>query len=178
MESRKKFGEFLLATTLQVRAYTKRENSRAEKEYSFAMKNSAAALAELTRYASFEELIQAEATLQENDLSIYAQRPATMESVREGIDDFAAGMAVYRQLLENPAAYVAHKYRRKECLPPDYVIPLDAMRRALRGQVKRVENYRANVMGNAQEQEFLSARILMLRRAEELYDNLQKACFQ
>ena len=48
------------------------------------------------------------------------------------------------------------------------------MRQALRGQRRRVENYRANVMGNPCEQEFMAARIAMLRRAEHLYDAIQR----
>ncbi len=97
-----------------------------------------------------------------------------MNAVREGIDDLKAGMAAYRLLIDDADAYKAHPYRQKERIPPERIIPLDAMRRALRGQMKRVENYRSNVMGNIQEQEFLSARIAMLRRAEKLYDGMQR----
>lgn len=167
-------SNFLMAVTAQVKAYEKRERSRVEQEYGIAMSRSATALLEFTRYASFDELIEAENTLQKNDLIVYAQRPATTKAVQEGMDDFDAGMEVCQQLLHDTAAYKAHSYRKKERLPPEKIIPLDAMRRALRGQVKRVENYRANVMGNAQEQEFMSARIALLRRAEELYDEIQR----
>ena len=94
--------------------------------------------------------------------------------MQEGIEDIEAGEAAYKQLVEDTESYKAHGYRKKERLSPEKIIPLDAMRRALRGQVKRVENYRSNVMGNSQEQDFMSARIAMLRRAEKLYDAIQR----
>jgi hypothetical protein len=159
---------------VQVNAYEQREKSRAEKRYGDVMEKSAAAIAKFTRTASFEALMQAEKIFQQNDLLVYAKRPALVKSVQEGIDDFTDGEAVYRQLLENTAAYKAHKYRKKDRLSPDSGIPLDTMRKALRGQGKRLENYRANVMGNIHEQDFYSARIAMLRRAEELYDAFQR----
>ncbi len=90
------------------------------------------------------------------------------------MSDFSAGEAVYRQLLNDTPAYQAHKYRENEKAAPDKLVPLDAMRRALRGQVKRVENYRKNVMGNPHEYDYLSARVAMIRRAEELYDLMQR----
>ncbi len=176
MKSRKTntYDAFLLATAVQAEAFEKRENSRIEKEYGTAMQDAAASLAELIRDASFEILIQAEQTLQENDILVYAHRPETLASVQEGIDDINAGMAAYRLLTNNTDAYRAHPYRKKERLLPECILPLDAMRRALRGQIKRVENYRSNVMGNIREQEFLSARIALLNRAEKLYDSLQR----
>ncbi len=178
MGSKKTYGSrfetFLDAITVQVSAFQQRERSRIEQNYSRAMEASAAAVVEFARNASFEELLEAERTFQKNDLAVYAKRPSTVKGVQEGIDDLEAGMGVYRQLVGDTAAYKAHTYRKKEMLPPENAIPLDAMRRALRGQMKRVENYRANVMGNAHEQEFLSARIALLRRAETLYDEMQK----
>lgn len=166
--------KFSLATALQVGAFEKRESSSVEKAYGTAMQRAAAVLLEYAKDASLEELLDAEQTLQKNDLAVYAQRPGTMASVQEGINDLEAGMAAHALLLENTDAYRSHPYRQKERLPPERVIPLDAMRRALRGQIKRVENYRSNVMGNIREQEFLSARMELLHRAEKLYDALQR----
>ncbi len=174
MASDEEFKRLLLAVSAQVNAFEKRENSRVEKQYGNVMQRSAVALAQFARTASFDQLILAEKTFQENDLVVYAKRPATLKSVQEGIEDLQQGEASYRQLLDNTEAYKAHGYRKKERLSPEKIIPLDAMRRALRGQVKRVENYRSNVMGNSQEQDFLSARIALLRRAEKLYDEIQR----
>lgn len=165
---------FQLATVMQVGAFEKRANSLIEKEYGRAMQRAANALAQITQSESFEALIRAEQTLQKNDLTVYAHRPALVASVQDGIDDINDGLAVYTQLVTDAPAYAAHRYRKKERLPPEYTIPLDAMRRAIRGQIKRVENYRANVMGNTSEQAFLSARIELLHQAEAQYDSLQR----
>lgn len=158
----------------QVIAFELRGKSPAEIRYGDTMQKSAVVLAELARTASFEQLIAAEKTLQKNDLAVYAKIPSTAKSVQQAIDDFTNGEAVYSQLLQNPAAYSGHKYRDSERVAPDKLIPLDAMRRALRGQARRLENYRKNVMANPQEQAFMSARIAMLRRAEDLYDSIQR----
>ena len=90
------------------------------------------------------------------------------------MSDLQDGEEVYAQLLNNPDAYKAHKYREKERASPDKIVPLDAMRRALRGQASRVENYRKNVMGNPKEHDFLYARVAMIRHAEKLYDDIQR----
>ena len=158
----------------QASVFEKRGQSRMEKLYGDVMSRSAAALARFTRVASFDSLIRAEKAFQRNDLAVYAKRPATLKSVQEGIDDLEAGEEVCRQLLEDTVAYRAHRYRKKNSVSPEGVIPLDAMRQALRGQRRRLENYRANVMGNPEEQEFMAARIAMLRRAEKLYDAMQR----
>lgn len=162
------------AAAAQVAIYERRAKSRVEKQYGDIMRRSAAVLSEFARTASFDKLIIAERMFQKNDLVVYAQLPSTMKTVRQGIDDLKAGEEVYKQLTEDPQAYKGHKYRDSEKAPPDKAVPLDAMRRALRGQVKRVENYRKNVMGNPQEYEFMSARIAMLKRAEKLYDAIQR----
>lgn len=177
MGSKEDFAEFMRATAAQVDAYGRREKSLAEKYYGDVMRESAAVLVKFTCTASFDQLILAEKTLQQNDLAVYAKMPAAMKSVQQGIDDLKNGEEVYTQLLDDPQAYKAHKYRDSERAGPDKLVPLDAMRRALRGQVKRVENYRKNVMANLQEQEFMSARIAMLRRAEKLYDAIQRERF-
>ena len=65
----------------QVNAYEKREQSRAEKLYGSVMLKSAAALVRFTRTASFSNLIRAEKAFQQNDLAVYAKRPATLKSV-------------------------------------------------------------------------------------------------
>ena len=174
MASNEDFAEALQAVAAQANAYEKRAKSRVEKQYGDVMHVSAIILSKFAVSASFEQLIQTEKAFQQNDLLVYAQRPATLKAVQEGIDDLEDGMEVYKQLLENTEGYKAHRYRKKERISPEKLIPLDAMRRALRGQVKRVENYRSNVMGNLQEQEFMSARIAMLRRAEKLYDAIQR----
>jgi hypothetical protein len=174
MEGDDDFKNLMVFVAAQIDTYEKREKSRVEKHYSDAMQRSAIALAQYARTAPFDQLIRVEKTFQENDLVVYAKRPATMKAVQEGIEDLEEGETAYKQLLENTEAYRAHGYRKKERASPEKVIPLDAMRRALRGQVKRVENYRSNVMGNSQEQEFMSARIAMLRRAEKLYDAIQR----
>ena len=118
--------------------------------------------------------MQEETPYQENVIVVYAKRSADERAVKEGVEDNEAGKAAYKQLVEDAKSYKARGYRKKERLSPEKIIPLDAMRRALRGQVKRVENYRSNVMGNSQEQDFMSARIAMLRRAEKLYDAIQR----
>ncbi len=161
-------------TTAQVDAFEKRAKSWAETMYGETMQKSAAAVVNYTRIASFDQLLAAEKAFQKNDLTVYAQSPATLKSVQQGISDFSAGEAVYQQLLNDTPAYQAHKYRENEKAAPDKLVPLDAMRRALRGQVKRLENYRKNVMGNPHEHDFMSARVAMIRRAEELYDLMQR----
>lgn len=176
MASEEEFAEFLSWTAVQAFAYEKRARSRMEKQYGDTMERSATALVEFTRIATFDQLVAVERTFQQNDLAVYAQLPSTMKSVQQGIADLGDGIEVYRQLLVDPQAYKAHKYRENERARPDRLIPLDAMRRALRGQAKRVENYRKNVMGNPHEHEFLSARIAMLRHAEKLYDVIQRGC--
>lgn len=164
---------FLIAG--QVSVYDKRAQSRIEKQYGESMQRTAGAIRKILPDATFEQLLLVERMFQRNDLTVYAQAPSTVKSVEQGIRDFADGEAVCRQLRENPQAYLAHKYRESERAAPDKLLPLDAMRRALRGQANRVENYRRNVMGNPNEQEFLSARIALLQRAEELYDGMQRA---
>lgn len=170
-----KVANLVLLTAVQVDIFDKRAKSRIEKQYSESMQRTAAALRDFIPVATFDQLLSFERTFQRNDLTVYAQAPSTVKSVEQGIRDFADGEAVCRQLRENPQAYLAHKYRESERAAPDKLLPLDAMRRALRGQANRVENYRRNVMGNPNEQEFLSARIALLQRAEELYDGMQRA---
>jgi hypothetical protein len=158
----------------QVNIYEKRARSQIEKQYGETMRKSAIALVDFIPRATFDELLSIEKTFQQNDLTVYAQHPATIKTVEQGIRDFNDAEAVYKQLLANPQAYYEHKYRESERASPDKLVPLDAMRRALRGQVKRVENYSRNVMGNPQEQTFLSARTALLHRAEDLYDEMQR----
>lgn len=174
MASNDEFTILLHAIATQVDAFEKRERSPAERRYGNAMRELALSLTEILRTASFDELIHIEKIFQRNDLVAFAKVPATKKSVQQGIDDLDNGEEVYKQLLENTQGYQAHKYRENERAAPDKLVPLDAMRRALRGQAKRVENYRKNVMGNSSEQEFLSARIAMIRQAEKLYDTLQR----
>ncbi len=174
MQSKTGFDSLLVWAASQADIYEKRARSRIEQQYGKTMQESAAALRGFLPEATFDQLIALERTFQQNDLTVYAQLPSTVKSVEQGIRDFNDGEKVYRQLLDNPRAYSAHAYRESERAAPDKLIPLDAMRLALRGQVKRVENYRRNVMGNPHEQEFLSARISLLHRAEEFYDRLQR----
>ena len=174
MTNDKEFANLMFLTAAQARTYEKRAKSRAEIQYGDSMARSAAALVKFISSASFDQLMLVEKTFQKNDLTVYAQLPATIKSVEQGMRDFNDGEKVYRQLLDNPQAYSAHAYREGERAGPDKLVPLDAMRLALRGQVKRVENYRKNVMGNPHEQAFLSARIALLRRAEEIYDSMQR----
>lgn len=168
------YERIMLRIAAHADAFEKRERPRAEINYGKAMGLSASALAEFTQTASFDQLLFVEKTLQNNDLDIYARVSSTLKSVQEGMSDLQDGEEVYAQLLTNPDAYKAHKYREKERAAPDKIIPLDAMRRALRGQASRVENYRRNVMGNPKEHDFLSARIGLIRRAEKLYDVIQR----
>ena len=166
--------EILLIAATQVNAFNKRERSRAAIDYAAAMEKSAASLEKFTKTASFDQLLKAERIFQQNDQDIYAQVPSTLESVQKGMRDFDAGGEVHRQLLDNPEAYKAHRYREDDRAPPDRLVPLDAMRKALRGQMARIGNYRKTVLGSSQEYDFLSARIALLRRAEQLYDTLQR----
>lgn len=168
------FARFIRTAAAQVHAFEQREKSPAEIRYGRAMREAAAAIAGLARAVSFDQLVAAEKTLQQNDLVVYARIPSTVKSVRQGIDDLKNGEEVYAQLLRDPRAYGGHKYRDSERAGPDKAVPLDAMRRALRGQMRRVENYRRNVMANPHEQAFMAARIAMLRRAEKLYDGIQR----
>lgn len=174
MASDSDLAKFLQRVYEQKMAFEKRERSREEIDYGKSMKKSANALKEFTRNATFDQLLIVETIFQENDLTAYAKVPATLKAVNEGMNDFKNGKAVYKQLLNNPEAYREHKYREKERAPPDRVVPLDAMRKALRGQAARVENYRKNVMGNPNEYAFMSARIAMIRHAEKLYDAIQR----
>lgn len=173
MASKDELAELMRAVAAQVDAYEKRKRSRAEIYYGDVMRESATTLAKISRTASFDQLIMIEKVFQQNDLAVYANVPSTLKTVQQGIDDLLDGEAVYRQLIESPQAYKAHKYRESERASPDKLVPLDAMRRALRGQAKRVENYRKNVMGNPHEYAFFSARITLLHRAEKLYDGIQ-----
>lgn len=177
MITRKKIAEIMQATVAQVDAFKMRAESPAEIHYGDMMQRVATILALHFRSASFDQLIALEKTFQANDLLVYATLSSTLKSVQQGIRDIKAGEAVYRQLVNDPASYKAHKYRENEHAGPDRLVPLDAMRLALRGQVKRVENYRTNVMANIKEQEFLSARSAMLRHAEKLYDAIQREHF-
>ncbi len=169
--------KIVLAVAAQADAFEKREQSLTEKRYGAIMERSAVVLAEFTQIATFDQLLTIEKLLQQNDLNVYARVPSTLESVQEGIIDLREGEEVYAQLLHDSDAYKAHKYREKERASPDKLVPLDAMRRALRGQASRVENYRKNVMNNPKEHSFLSARISLIRRAEKLYDAIQRDLF-
>lgn len=170
-------AKILLIAATQVNAFNKRERSRAAMDYATAMKKSAAILDAFTEIASFEQLLKAERIFQQNDQNIYAQVPSTLEAVQKGMRDFDAGEGVYRQLLASPEAYRAHRYREDDHALPDKLVPLDAMRKALRGQMARIGNYRKTVLGSSQEYDFMSARIGMLRRAEKLYDGIQRERF-
>lgn len=174
MSSPSALYSFLRRVATQAKAFERREQSRAEIAYGTAMGKADRELTEFTRTASFDQMLVAEKAMQTNDLAVYARAEATLRAVREGIADLKDGEVVYRQLQTNPEAYKEHRYREKERAAPDRVVPLDAMRKALRGQAARVENYRKNVMGNLQEQAFLTARVAMLRRAERLYDGIQR----
>ncbi len=162
-------------TVALAKAYSTRVKSRAEILYGETLKKSADSIIRYTCTATFDQLLHAEKTLQENDLVVYAQMPATLKSVQQGISDFSDGEAVYRQLMRDTQAYKDHRYRENDRAAPDKLVPIDTMRRALRGQIKRVENYRKNVMNNPHEYDFMSARVAMLRRAEKLYDQIQRA---
>lgn len=174
MASDSELFRFLRHVMAQKTAYEKREQSQAEINYGKVMQKSASALKDFLKIATFDQLLLVESAFQENDLATYAKVPATLKAVAEGISDFKDGQVVYKQLLNDPEAYRGHRYREKERASPDYRIPLDAMRRALRGQAARVENYRKNVMGNPNEHAFLSARVGMIRHAEKLYDGIQR----
>lgn len=174
MRNRQRLHKLLRSVATQAKAFERREQSPAEIAYGIVMGKAARELAEFSRTASFDEILTAEKAMQANDLDIYARAPATLKAVHEGIADFKDGEVVYKQLQTNPEAYKEHRYREKERAAPDRVVPLDAMRKALRGQAARVENYKKNVMGNLQEQSFLTTRVAMLRRAEKLYDGIQR----
>jgi hypothetical protein len=174
MRNREGVNKLLEIVAAQGEAYERRAKSRVEQQYGTVMRIAAGALVRFINTASLDDLILVEKAFQENDLAIYAQIPATIKSVQEGIDDLKEGEAAYKLLIESTHAYKEHPYRKKERANPEKIIPLDAMRRALRGQVKRLENYRKNVMSNPKEQEFISARIAMLHRAEKLYDAIQR----
>lgn len=158
----------------QAKAFNKRERSRAAIDYGVVMERSAASLKKFTKTASFDQLLMAEKIFQQNDRNIFAKVPSTMEAVQKGMRDFQAGDDVYKQLRNDAEAYKAHSYREDDRASPDKAVPLDAMRKALRGQVSRVENYRKTVLGSSQEYDFLTARISMIRRAEKLYDGIQR----
>lgn len=158
----------------QAKAFNKRERSRAAIDYGVVMERSAASLRDFTKTAPFDQLLMAEKIFQQNDQNTYAKVPSTLQAVKKGMRDFMAGDDVYQQLLNHPAAYKAHSYREDDRAPPDKLVPLDAMRKALRGQISRVGNYRKTVLGSSQEYEFMTARISMIRRAEKLYDGIQR----
>lgn len=162
------------AVAAQVDAFEKRQQSRAEKHYAAMTAKSAAALGKFARNASFDQLLSVEQLFQKNDLVIYAKVPSIMQAVQKGMRDFKAGGEVYEQLLTHPEAYRAHSYREDDHASPDKLVPLDAMRKALRGQIARVGNYRKTVLGSSQEYAFMTARIAMIRRAEKLYDSIQR----
>ncbi len=168
------FTNILQIAASQANAFGKRERSRASRDYAAAMEKAAVVLRAFTRAASFDQLLEAEQVFQRNDRNVYARAPSTLEAVQKGMRDFDAGKSVYKQILENPEAYRAHRYREDDHAFPDRVVPLDAMRKALRGQISRVGNYRKTVLGNSQEYDFMTARIAMLRRAEKLYDAIQR----
>lgn len=174
MASDRELAEFLGHLVKQKIAFEKREQSHAEINYGKVMSKSARALIDFTKIATFDQLLLVESAFQENDITTYAKVPATLKAVNDGINDFKDGEVVYKQLLNNPDAYKEHRYREKERASPDKIIPLDAMRRALRGQAARIENYSKNVMGNPREYDFMTARISMIRRAEKLYDAIQR----
>lgn len=174
MANQDELFEFMRHVIAQKIAFEEREQSRAEINYGKVMDKSANALREFANVATFDQLLLVESAFQKNDLTTYAKVPATLKAVNEGIDDFKEGEAVYKQLLNNTEAYKEHRYREKERAPPDKTVPLDAMRKALRGQAARVENYRKNVMGNPHEYAFVSARVAAIRRAEKLYDAIQR----
>lgn len=166
--------KLLKRASAQAKAFEKRERSRAGQIYNLVMDKSTAILKEYSRSGSFDQLLRAEKIFQDYDLKAYAKVVSTIQAVQKGMRDFDAGEEVYRQLLNDPEAYKAHRYREDDHAAPDKVVPLDAMRKALRGQVSRVGNYRKNVMSNSQEYDFLTARIAMIRRAEKLYDGIQR----
>lgn len=160
----------------QANAFNKRERSRAAIDYGIVMERSTAGIREFTKNATFDQLLLAERVLQQNDQDAYTKVPSILQAVQKGMRDFEAGCEVYRQLLNQPEAYKAHRYREDDCASPDRVVPLDAMRKALRGQISRVGNYRKTVLGSPQEYAFMTARISMIRRAEKLYDAIQREC--
>lgn len=162
------------ATAAQAKAFQRMKRSPAVVDYGSVMERAARSVEKFCKTASFDQLLAAEKIFQKNDLTIFSTSPSTRESVLEGIDNFRAGEKVYRQLMRSPMAYKEHEYLKSKMVGPDRLVPKDTMRQAIRSQISRVENYRKNVMGNEQEVAFTTARIAMLRRAEKLYDKIQR----
>ncbi len=81
MNSGENYAILMAWIATQADAYEKRAKSRIEIQYGDAMKNTAVAIAALIHNASFDQLLAAEKAFQKNDLTVYAQMPATLKSV-------------------------------------------------------------------------------------------------
>lgn len=152
-------------------AYQEKQKSRIEKKYSLTMQKSAQALRTAVKTLDFDGLLRLENTLAQIDFDRYSDNEAVRRNVLTGIRDLEAGESNYQVLRSDPETYFKWKYVKREMAG---LVPIDSMRKALRGQVNRVNAYATSPMINEAEREFQKARIAMLHRAEELYDSIQR----
>lgn len=168
------FIKSMLQVNSHVQAHEKRRNSRVEQQYSKVLRSSTLILGELGAKGDFETVLKVEKTLQQQDLEKYSQNASVKKSVLEGIDDLNNGIVDYKTLLNSPETYMAKAYVKRDMAGPDKSVPLDSMRKALRSQASRVGNYARNPMANDDERDFLNARVALIRKAEKLYDRIQR----
>ncbi len=157
-----------------VQAHIARQNSKVEKQYGKAMLASAAVLKNLAESGDFNAILKVEKDLQQQDLEKYSTNETVRMNVLDGIEDLEKGIADYNTLMKSPEAYKVKAYVRRDMTGRDRAVPLDAMRKALRSQASRVRNYARNPMANDAERAFHTARMKMIRQAEQLYDGIQR----
>lgn len=164
--------------SLHVQAHIERQNSAVEHDYSKAIDRSAAVLRKLTAEGDFDTLLKVERALQQQDLEKYSKNEEVRRSVLDGIEDLEKGIIDYKTLMESPEKYLIKAYVKRDMTGKNKTIPLDAMRKALRSQASRIRNYARNPMANDAERAFHTARMSLVRRAEKLYEKIQKECLK
>lgn len=148
--------------------------SAAMSEYVTTIEANSETLRNAIANGDFDELMTVEMTIQQIELERFAHDADMMKSIQKTQRDLAEGMKDYKQLRENPAAYRARGYREQDLAGSNKKYPVDTMRKALRGQAARIGNFARNPMLFPVEKEFHQLRVTLLRRAEQLYEDMQK----
>ena len=167
------FQHALSGLSVQAVLHEKMAQSQVMRRYVAAIEKNMSLMREAISVGDFETLVDVETAIQIVELEKYSHDAGMMASIQKTQKDLAEGMKDYRQLIEMPEAYCARGYRERDCVGANKEFPLDTMRKALRSQAVRVDNFAKNSMLFPVEKEFHLLRVSLLKRAEKLYEGLQ-----
>lgn len=123
-------------------------------------------------------MIEAEIQLRNDDLVKYAKTGEERENVKIGLKNFKSGLIMYDVLLNEPNRYrkdsVSYFGAQRDKTND---VPMDGMRRAIGGQLTRLQNRHA-LTNTTEEKDLLSARRDLLQFIRSEYVKMQKEICQ